>query len=99
MPSQAHKLTRILVPDFDDVLRSCLDPQPLSIFKLQAVAMSHGHRFRKVEKDFVAFIRGQANAAAMALIEIERNGANCFLLRPIASRAMNQGAMRRHIST
>src|SRR5262245_10214413 len=99
MPSHAHELIEILVPDFDDLLRCCLNPQPPPVFKLQAVTMSHGHCFRKVEKDFVAFIRGQANAAPMPLVEIEGNGANRLLLRPIARRAMNRGAMRRHFST
>jgi len=99
MPSQAHELIEILMPDFDDLFRSCLNPQPPPVFKLQAVAMSHGHRFRKIEKDFIAFVRGQANATAMALIEIESDGADRLLPRPIASRAMNQGVMRRHVST
>src|SRR5258708_6890439 len=50
MPGEANKLIGIFVPDFDNGLRSGLNPEPSPVFKLQPVAVGHRHRFRKVEK-------------------------------------------------
>jgi hypothetical protein len=46
MPSKAHKLKGIFVPDFDDELRSGLNLQPPTVFQLQAISIGHGDRFR-----------------------------------------------------
>ncbi len=89
MPSQAHKLMGILMPDFDHQLRSGLNLEPPPVFKLQAISINHRHRFRKVEKDILALIRRQANAAAMAGVKIERERARCLFLRPMPGGAMN----------
>ena len=82
MPGKARKLIGILVPHFDEWLRSSLHLQPPAIFELQAISFAHRYRFRKVEKDIFSLIRRQANAAAMARVEIERECACCLLLRP-----------------
>jgi hypothetical protein len=37
---------------------------------LQAIAIGHRNRFRKVEKDILALIRSEANAAAMPRVKI-----------------------------
>jgi hypothetical protein len=71
MPSKTHKLSRIFMPHFDNQLRSGLNLQPPPIFQLQAISIGHGNRFRKVEKDIFAFVRSQANTAAMTRVEIE----------------------------
>jgi hypothetical protein len=89
VPSQAHKLVGISVPDFDNRLRSSLNQQPPPVFKLQTISVSHRNRFRKVEKDIFAFVRSQTNAAAMARVKIERESACRVFLRPMASGAMN----------
>jgi hypothetical protein len=89
MPGKAHKLVGISMPDFDNKLRSGLNLQPPPIFKLQAISISHRNRFWKVEKDIFALIRGQANATAMARVEIESDGACCLFLRPKPGAAMN----------
>src|ERR1700724_2405119 len=60
MPSNAHKLIGILMPDFENKLRGGSNLQPPPIFELQAVSISHRNRFRKVEKDIFALIRSQA---------------------------------------
>jgi hypothetical protein len=89
VPSQARKLVGISVPNFDNILRSSLNHQPPPIFKLQTISISHRNRLRKIEKDIFAFVRSQANAAAMARVKIESEGACSVLLRPMASGAMN----------
>jgi hypothetical protein len=70
MPSKAHQLLRISVPDFDDDLRRGLDLQPPPVFQLQAISVCHRDGFRQVEKDILALICNQANAAAVTRIKI-----------------------------
>ena len=89
VPSQAHKLVGISVPNFDNMLRSSLNHQPPPIFKLQTISISHRNRFREVEKDILAFVRSQANATAMARVKTESQSACGVSPRPVASGAMN----------
>jgi len=89
MPSKAHKLIGIFMSDFDNKLRGGLNLQPPPIFKLQAISIGHGDRFRKVEKDIFALICSQANPAAMARVKIESETACRTFLRPMPRRAMN----------
>jgi hypothetical protein len=89
MPGEPHELIGFFMPDFDYGLRSGLDLQQSPIFKLQGVSIGHGNRFRKVEKDILALIRCQANAAAMARVEIESEGACRVFFRPMSGRTMN----------
>jgi hypothetical protein len=96
MPSKAHKLIGIFVPDFNDGLRSGLNLQPPAVFQLQAISIGHGDRFRKVEKDIFALIRSQANSATMARVEIESESACRFFLRPVPGGAMNASVVHGH---
>jgi hypothetical protein len=89
MPSKAHELIGVFMPDFDNTLRSGLDLQQPAIIKLQAIAIGHRNRLRKIEKDIFALIRSQANAAAMARVKIERDRARRLFLRPMPGGAMN----------
>jgi hypothetical protein len=89
MPGEAHELLGILVPDFHNRLRSGLHYEQSPIFKLQGVPIGHRNRFRKIEKDVLALIRGQANAAAMARVKIESERACRLFLRPMSGGAMN----------
>jgi hypothetical protein len=89
MPSKAHQLIGIFMPDFDNELRSGLDLQQPAIIKLQAISIRHRNRIRKIEKDVFALIRRQANAAAMARVEIESESACRPFLRPMPGGAMN----------
>jgi hypothetical protein len=93
MPSKAHKLLRIFVPDFDDELWSGLDLQPPPVFKLQAISVCHRDGFRQVEKDILALICGQANAATVTSVKIQSESACGLFLRPMASGAMNGSAV------
>jgi hypothetical protein len=70
MPGKAYKLIGILVACFDYALRSGLDLEPPSVVQLQAVSIGHCNRLWKLEKDVFAVISGQANAAAMARVEV-----------------------------
>jgi hypothetical protein len=89
VPSKAHKLFRILMPDFHNRLRCGLNLEPSPIVKLQAIPIGHRDRFRKVEKDIFAVIRSQANAAAMARVKIESESACRLFLRPKPGGSMN----------
>jgi hypothetical protein len=89
MPSKAHKLAGILMPDFHNELRGGLNLQPAAIFKLQAISIGHRDRFRKVEKDIFALIRRQWSAAAMARVKIRGHGACRLFLRPKPGGSMN----------
>ena len=66
---------RIFVTDFDDELRSSPDLQPPPVPQLQAVSVGHRYGFRQVEKDILALICGQANAAPVTRIKIESESA------------------------
>jgi hypothetical protein len=56
---------------------------------LQAISIGHRNRFRKIEKDIFASIRSQANATAMARVEIERETACRHFPWPVPGGAMN----------
>jgi len=104
LPGKAHKLMGIFMPDFDNKFGRGLNPEPPPIFKLQAISIGHGDRFRKVEKDIFALICSQANAAAMARVKIESECTCRLFLRPMpggsmSGSTMNGSAVRSHIST
>jgi len=88
MPGKTRKLTGILMPDFDNELGRSLNLQQPPIVKLQAISVGHGNRLRKIEKDIFALVRGQANATAMARVEIESDGACRLFLRPMPGGVM-----------
>jgi hypothetical protein len=89
MPGKAHELIGFFMPDFDNSLRSGLDLQQTPVFKLQGISIGHRNRFRKIEKQIFALIRGQANAAAMACVKIERERACGHFRRPMSGGPMN----------
>src|SRR5262244_3934531 len=93
MPCKVRELIQIFMPDLHDELRSRLDLEQPSIFKLQGVSIGHGNCLRKVEKDVFALIRSEANAAAVARLEIQGERAGRLVLRPMSGGAMNRGDM------
>jgi hypothetical protein len=99
MPSKTHKLIGIFMPDFDSLFGSGPDPEPPPILELQAVSVGHRNRFRKVEKDIFALIRGETNAAAMARVKVESESTRRLFLGPMPGGAMNCSALHCHIST
>jgi hypothetical protein len=82
MPSKAHKLIWLYMPDFDNKLRGGPDLQPPPIFKLQAISIGHRNRLGKVEEDILALICSQANTPAMARFKIKRKNACRLFPRP-----------------
>jgi hypothetical protein len=111
MPREASKLVGVFMLDFDNELRRSLNLEPSTIFKLQAISISHGNRMGKVEQDIFAVIPNQANAASMARVKIESERPCRVFRRPIPGESMNGRAMsgitvnrsvvrsRSHIST
>ena len=111
MPRKARQLIGIFMSDFDNELRRSLNLEPSTIFKLQAISISHGNRLGKVEQDIFALIPSQANTASMPRVEI-KSERSCRVFRwPMPGGPMNGGAMsgitvngsvmrsHRHIST
>jgi hypothetical protein len=95
MPGKAHALIGMLVPNFDHRFRRGQDAEQSPVFKLQRIPIGHRNCFREVEKDIFALIGSQANAAAMARVEIESDRASRPFLRPVSGGAMNRSAMHR----
>jgi hypothetical protein len=93
MPRKARKLIGIFMSDFDNELRRRLNLEPSTIFKLQAISISHGNRLGKVEQDIFALIPSQANSASMARVKIESERAGRSFRRPIPGESMNGSAM------
>src|SRR5260370_30657547 len=56
VPSQAHELVGISVPNFDNMLRSGLNHQPPAIFKLQTISISPRTPFRQLQKYIFGFL-------------------------------------------
>jgi hypothetical protein len=96
MPRKAHELMGIFVSDFHNQLGSSLNLQPPSIFQLQAITIGHCNGLRKVKQDIFAMIRSQANTAAVARVEIERQSPCRFFLRPTPRGAMNRSITHCH---
>jgi hypothetical protein len=90
MPCEAHKLATIFVRDLDDRLRGRLNHEPPPIVKLHTIPISHGDRFREIEKDILALIRREPNPAPVPGVEIERDSACGIFLRPMPGRTMNE---------
>ncbi len=104
VPGDAYELSRISMPHLDDDFGRGSDPEPSPVFELQTVSIGHGDRFRKVEKDVFTVICSQANATAMARVEIESQRARRSFLRPMpggpmTGSTMNGGGRRSHLST
>ena len=89
MPGDAQQLMGIFMTDLDDRFGGSFDPQPGSVVKLQSIAIGHRDCFRKIEKDVFSVVRREANAAAMARVEIKCETADGLFCRPVSSGAMN----------
>jgi len=89
VPGETHELTGFSMADFDNVFCSRLHPEQSPVVELQGISIRHGDRFRKLEKDLFALIRGQPNAAAMARVKIERDRSCGPFFRPMSGWSMN----------
>jgi hypothetical protein len=93
MPREASQLVGVFMLDFDNELRRCLNLEPSTIFKLQAISVGHSNRLGKVKQDIFALIPSQTDAASMPRVEIKSKGSCRFFLRPIPGESMNGSAM------
>src|SRR5262245_58532191 len=89
MPRQASKLMGIRMPDFNDKFRSCLNPEPSSIVKLQAIAVCHCDSIWKIEQQIVTKIVSQTNAAAVSLIKVQSKRAHGALAGPLPGKSVS----------
>src|SRR5262245_21856226 len=101
MPRESHELTRFRVSDVDEGLGRCSNDEPRPVIELQAVSIGHVDRGGQIEKDLVALIADQADAATMPMVEIESDRAGGTFLRPFTSASMNDRPLRHssHINT
>jgi len=93
MPCQAHASIGIFVSDFNEKFGSRLDLQPSSIIELQAIAIGHCNRLRKIEQDLFALVSRHPDATAMARLRVERQSVDRFFFRPIPGEAMDASAV------
>jgi hypothetical protein len=89
MPSKAHKLIGIFMPDFDNKLSSGLNLEPPPIVELQAISIRHCDRFRKIEENLFALVSRHPDATAMAPLRVERQSVDRFFFRPMPGGAMD----------
>jgi hypothetical protein len=95
VPGQSRELAGIPVPDLDEMFVGSLDKQPSPVVQLQAISVGHRDRFREVEQDVFALVRGHADAPAMARVEIESERSGGLFSRPLTSGAMNGSEVHR----
>jgi len=93
MPRKARQPIAIFMSDFDNGLHRSLNLEPSTVFKLQAVSISHGNCLGKVEQDILTLIPSQANAASMARVKIESERSCRVFRRRIPGESMNERAM------
>jgi hypothetical protein len=99
VPREAHELTRVIVRDFDNRLTRGTNQEPQPVIELQAIAIRHRDRSRKIEEDLDMLIRDQADAATMTPDEIQRERAGRSRRRPITRAAMHACTMDDCVAT
>jgi len=104
MPRQSHKLTAVLMPDFNDKFRCGLNPEPSSIVKLQAVAVCHSNGVWKIKQQILAKIVNQTTAAAVSVVKVQSKRAHSSIVGPLPGRPMcvsmrKESVDSSHIST
>jgi len=101
MPRQSHELIRLPVSDVDDRLGRCSNDEPGPVIELHAVSIGDCDRGGQIEKQLVALIGDQADAAPMPMIEIERDRPGCKFLWPFTGASMQDRPLRRrrHVNT
>jgi hypothetical protein len=60
---------------------------------LQPISVGHGNRLRKIEKNIVPLISGQAKAAAVTRVKVESKRSCCVFRWPTPGGSMNGSAM------
>ena len=87
VPGQPRQLVCIGSRDFDQRLRPADNPHDAAVVEHQAVAVAQGRRLRQIEQKRRAAFAGQDDAAAMAVIGVERDLVDGFGARPSGRRS------------
>lgn len=80
MPGDAHQTQRVLGPHFEQALRSRLDQNEAAILELDGIAIVQNRRLVEVEQNLAPAIAFQRDAAAIAILMVERQGLNNLVL-------------------
>jgi hypothetical protein len=95
VPCEAYQLMAIRVVHLDKWFGGGSDPEPVTIIKLQPIAVSHGDCLGEVQKDILSVVRRQANSAPMTRVEIKSESADGLLGRPVSGGSMNGSVLHR----
>jgi hypothetical protein len=71
MPRKASELAGIRMPDFNERFGCRSNSQPISIVKLQAIAVRHCNGVWKVQQQVFTMIVSQSEAAAVSPVIIK----------------------------
>lgn len=80
MPGDTHQPQRVLGPHFEQALRSGLDQDEAAILELHRIAIAQDRRLVEIEQDLAPAIAFQRDAAAIAVLMVERQGLNDLVL-------------------
>lgn len=72
MPGDAHQPQRVLGADFDQALRRGLDLDEAAVFQLHGIAIGQHGRLVEIEQDVEPAIALERDAAAVAVLVVER---------------------------
>jgi hypothetical protein len=70
MPGESRELPGIRMPDLHSLLVGGMHPQPSAVVELQAVSVCNGHRFGKIEKDFLSLVRHQTSTSTVTAFKV-----------------------------
>lgn len=80
MPGDAHQPQRVLGPHFEQALRSGPDQDQAAVFEFHGIAIVQNRRFVEIEQDLAPAIAFQRDAAAIAVLVVERQGLDDLVL-------------------
>lgn len=80
MPGDAHQPQRVLGPHFEQALRSGSDQDQAAVFELHGIAIVQNRRLVEIEQDLAPAIAFQRDAAAIAILMVERQGLDDLVL-------------------
>ncbi len=80
MPGDAHQPQRVLGPHFEQALHSGPDQDQAAVFELHGIAVIQNRRLVEIEQNLAPAIALQRDAAAIAVLMVERQGLNDLVL-------------------
>ena len=73
MPGDADQFAVVMSMDFQQRFRPGANPDNAALLQGQAIAITQPHRLGKIDQQFLARLRCQHDAAAMAAVEIDQH--------------------------